>query len=195
VPRKPSPATIVAITALVVALGGTAIAASRYIITNTSQIKPSVVNALRGLTVVARPRSLATVTTGSQPVSVPLGGNDWTQRPGEQELLTAQATITLPASSGCREGRGPEANLWGQVKVTAGALKALFQPLVRPSPVGRTLRTINLLSPALRVLPESAMPTIHHAAVTFYDTCGRGGGIATEHFTINSVSIDAIGLH
>jgi hypothetical protein len=43
---KPSPATIIACMALFVALGGTAIAASHYVITSTSQIKPSVRSAL-----------------------------------------------------------------------------------------------------------------------------------------------------
>jgi hypothetical protein len=45
-PRKPSPALVVACLALFVALGGTAIAASHYVITSTSQIKPSVRSAL-----------------------------------------------------------------------------------------------------------------------------------------------------
>jgi hypothetical protein len=43
--RRPSPAVIIAIVALVMALGGSAVAASRYIITSTSQIKPSVLRA------------------------------------------------------------------------------------------------------------------------------------------------------
>jgi hypothetical protein len=45
---KPSPAMIVAIVALVVALGGTAVAAKHYLITSTKQIKPSVLKRLRG---------------------------------------------------------------------------------------------------------------------------------------------------
>ncbi len=48
--RKPSPTGIVAIAALVLALGGTAIAASRYVITSTSQIKPTVLAKLKGTT-------------------------------------------------------------------------------------------------------------------------------------------------
>jgi hypothetical protein len=44
--RKPSPALVVACLALFVALSGTAIAASRYIITSTSQIMPSVRSAI-----------------------------------------------------------------------------------------------------------------------------------------------------
>jgi hypothetical protein len=46
--RKPSPATIIAMLALFVALSGSAIAASDYLITSTRQIKPSVLRALRG---------------------------------------------------------------------------------------------------------------------------------------------------
>jgi hypothetical protein len=44
--HKPSPALIVAVLALVVALGGTAMAAGRYVITNTNQIKPNVLKTL-----------------------------------------------------------------------------------------------------------------------------------------------------
>jgi hypothetical protein len=44
--HRPSPATAIALLALFVALGGTAIAASRYVITRTSQIKPSVLSAV-----------------------------------------------------------------------------------------------------------------------------------------------------
>ena len=46
--RRPSPASIIASLALFVALGGTAIAARHYLITSTSQIKPSVLKELRG---------------------------------------------------------------------------------------------------------------------------------------------------
>src|SRR5262245_15974853 len=44
---RPSPALIVAVIALVVALGGTAFAAKKYVITKTTQIKPRVLAQLR----------------------------------------------------------------------------------------------------------------------------------------------------
>ena len=44
--RKPSPALLVASLALFVALGGTGLAASRYVITRTSQIKPAVLRTI-----------------------------------------------------------------------------------------------------------------------------------------------------
>jgi hypothetical protein len=47
-PRRPSPTFAVAILALFIALGGTAAAATHFIITSTSQIKPSVLKELRG---------------------------------------------------------------------------------------------------------------------------------------------------
>lgn len=46
--RKLTPATIISLVALFVSLGGTGWAASRWLITSTSQIKPSVRHALRG---------------------------------------------------------------------------------------------------------------------------------------------------
>ncbi len=46
--RRPSSGIVVAVLALFFALGGSAIAARHYLITSTSQIKPSVLKALRG---------------------------------------------------------------------------------------------------------------------------------------------------
>ncbi|MCW2992123.1 MAG: hypothetical protein JWM73_2717, partial [Solirubrobacterales bacterium] len=46
--RKPSPAMAVAMVSLFVALGGSALAASHYLITSTKQISPKVRTALKG---------------------------------------------------------------------------------------------------------------------------------------------------
>jgi hypothetical protein len=46
--RRPSPALVVASVALFFSLGGVGLAASHYLITSTSQIKPSVLRELRG---------------------------------------------------------------------------------------------------------------------------------------------------
>src|SRR3954454_7631580 len=45
--RRPSPALVVAVLALVVAFGGTAVAAKKYIITKTTQISPKVLTQLK----------------------------------------------------------------------------------------------------------------------------------------------------
>ena len=47
-PRRPSPTTVIALLALFFVLGGTAVAAKHYLITSTSQIKPSVLTKLKG---------------------------------------------------------------------------------------------------------------------------------------------------
>jgi Collagen triple helix repeat (20 copies) len=46
--RRPSPTIVIAVLALFFALGGTAVATSHYLLTSTSQIKPSVLKKLRG---------------------------------------------------------------------------------------------------------------------------------------------------
>jgi hypothetical protein len=56
--RKPSPSSVVAVVALFFALGGSAIAARHYLITSTSQIKPSVLKKLRGKAGLAGARGL-----------------------------------------------------------------------------------------------------------------------------------------
>jgi hypothetical protein len=119
--RKPSPGLVIACLALVVALGGTAIAASRYIITSSSQIKPSVLRELRGdasaarvaskgaKAVVARARSVGVVKSVTEPASTedPLTGATWTQGADEVEQLVGQTTVTTPALANCRtSGRG-----------------------------------------------------------------------------------------
>jgi hypothetical protein len=48
--RRPSPPLAVSVVALVVALGGTAFAAKKYVITSTRQISPKVLQQLRGRT-------------------------------------------------------------------------------------------------------------------------------------------------
>lgn len=47
-PRRPSLPTVLSSLALFIALGGTGLAANHYLITSTSQIKPSVLDQLRG---------------------------------------------------------------------------------------------------------------------------------------------------
>ena len=46
--KRPSPATIIASTALFFSLAGTGLAANHYLITSTKQIKPGVLSSLRG---------------------------------------------------------------------------------------------------------------------------------------------------
>lgn len=67
--RRPSLPTVLGLLALFFALGGTAIAAKHYIITSTSQIKPNVLNQLRG----KRGPAGANGTNGAQGAQGPAG--------------------------------------------------------------------------------------------------------------------------
>jgi hypothetical protein len=59
--KRPSPATAIASVALFFSLGGVSLAASKYLITSTSQIKPSVLKSLHGEQGPQGPRGVAGV--------------------------------------------------------------------------------------------------------------------------------------
>src|SRR2546423_10743305 len=83
--RRPSTASIIAVVALFFALGGSAVA-SHFLITNTSQIKPSVLKKLRGRTGRAGPRGPAGVkgATGATGATGPAGLNGKEGPPGPE---------------------------------------------------------------------------------------------------------------
>jgi hypothetical protein len=118
---KPSPTTAIAIAALFVGLGGTALAASRYIITSTSQIKPSVLRELRaGAAHAAEVKLAASGAHGivaraklSAPMaleehhaqSVSLAGATWTQHAEETQAIAGGFfTVTMPSQT-CEQMR------------------------------------------------------------------------------------------
>jgi hypothetical protein len=70
--RKPSVTGVIAVLALVFALGGTAAAATHFLITSTNQIKPSVLAKLRGAKGSTGAKG-ATGAPGSQGPSGPIG--------------------------------------------------------------------------------------------------------------------------
>lgn len=81
--RKPSPGVVIAALALFFALGGTAIAARRYLITSESQIKPSVLKALHGIAGPAGATGPAG-TTGAAGPTGPTGSTGPTGPTGPQ---------------------------------------------------------------------------------------------------------------
>jgi hypothetical protein len=103
---RPSSATIIASIALFFALGGTAIAAKHYLITSTSQIKPSVLTKLKG-------------HAGKQGPAGPTGATGAT---GAQGATGGQGPA---GAEGPRGPEGPGAVLVN-VSVEVGSTKALF---------------------------------------------------------------------
>ena len=71
--RQPSATTAIALLALFFALGGTAVAARHYLITSTSQIKPSVLRQLMGAPGLAQGTPGAAGPTGPQGPAGPTG--------------------------------------------------------------------------------------------------------------------------
>jgi hypothetical protein len=86
--RRPSPTSIIASLALFFALGGTAVAASHYVITSSSQIKPTVLSKLKGK---PGPQGAAG-PAGSQGATGPQGPAG----PAGPTSLSALTTITGP---------------------------------------------------------------------------------------------------
>src|SRR4051795_10940053 len=105
--RRPSPALAVSVVALVVALGGTAFAAKKYVVTSTKQISPKVLQQLRGRTGPMGPTGLqgprgTDGTAGPAGSDGPAGPSNIVSatRKGPLILNGTTATLTaLPAGS------------------------------------------------------------------------------------------------
>lgn len=93
----PSPTTIIAALALFFALGGSAIAANHYLITSTSQIKPSVLSKLHGHAGVEGPQGTVGVAgaNGSNGAPGPQGpqGSQGPQGPSGGGALSPLTTV------------------------------------------------------------------------------------------------------
>lgn len=100
--HRPSPAIVLAALALLFSLGGTALAAGHYLITSTSQIKPSVLRQLHGA-VGATGATGARGAAGATGQQGPVGSTGPQGPPGTSATAlwaTVSSTGTLTASSG-----------------------------------------------------------------------------------------------
>lgn len=201
----------IALVALVFAITGTGIAASRYVLTSTTQIKPSVLNALArqaritstrqiapnllrelgapGKNVIVRARSTGPVTTATtQPgVAVPMSRATWTQYPEETDQFAGQYTVSLPSTEQC--GLFPPGTKRDHHFVTLGIQfapneYALESSISTGSQPGTNTQTFELTS-----FFEPGKPVSHTLRVVAWDDCTTG-----VHATVDSASIDVIGV-
>src|ERR1700733_34788 len=215
--NRPSPAIVVAFLALLVALGGTALAAKQYVITSTAQIRPSILTELERThqrahiastepahLIVAHANTVGAVLAGQEatPVKDPLAGSTWTQGANELDQITGQATITAGAHCG---GTAGAVTVEARVPGWAGNT---YQEGLRHEAVLNTdsigngpsgafkpgeTRTFGLTPPeSLNVsswqLFQPSVSTSRSVTVWVFDR-----GCTEGHFTIDSVSLDVLG--
>jgi hypothetical protein len=199
--RKPSPTMIVAAAALVLSLGGTAIAASHYIITSTDQIKPSVLRRLGGpraetsvaktpkgpKAVIARIRSSESFTISEDAsVNVPLTGNTWTQAAGQVNALIGAVSITPPSET-CG-GLSTNVEVDGlQAAGNLGVTNASAHPIEWWTSLGGSSKP-----QADLWLMEPTVATSHTLTMHMTYACHFESPVGS--YKINSVAIDVIGL-
>ncbi|MFZ0089478.1 MAG: hypothetical protein WAL63_08230 [Solirubrobacteraceae bacterium] len=113
-----SPATAIAAVALFFSLGGAGLAASRYVVTSTSQIKPSVLDALRHSAASHRPSGPGAPSgpRGPQGPAGPPGTAGTTGRagppgsPGPSGETGSRGQIGPPGTPGPQGPQGPQGN-------------------------------------------------------------------------------------
>jgi hypothetical protein len=208
-PKRPSPASIIATIALFVALGGTGLAASRYIITSTSQIKPSVLSELGGEAqfakvatqgahaIVARVRIGAPFQTVSEPEggAVPLTGATWSQHGEELNQIIGQVTYTRPSEATCQTNGTPIFKLWLSGVKQPAALGQLIDSEAEGASATQTrwIYWYGDFGYGFELLFEPGKNIIRTITARAGDECNLGqhtGG----HFTIDSISVDVLGF-
>lgn len=199
---------VIAIVALVFAMTGTGIAASRYLITSSSQIKPSVrreleasavaaANAKKGAkAIVARLSSTGPVSVPDiGEVPVPLAGSSWTQHPEELQEVVMHATITSPPQESCTS-TGDVSISAAVDGLSAGGLNTALANEGATESLTETLRfTSGQVGPfsggaSTAWLFEPGQTTTRTLALKASANCAGKGGL----FKIDSVAVDVVGV-
>jgi hypothetical protein len=145
----PSPAMVVALLALFVAMGGSALAMNHYLINSTKQINPKVLTKLK----VAGPRGLAGLpgSTGATGSTGPAGAPGAPGTPGAN--LTAETPLpsgqsesgTFSAGGGADTGYEYEAGKFGFGFIGTGI--TYVQPLATAIPDGNVIEVTGTSAP------------------------------------------------
>jgi hypothetical protein len=151
-----------------------------------------------GSSVIARVRSVGPVKTPTEPTlaSVSLTGATWTQKAEELDHIIGQISLTTPSVTECTVGLGgSEAQMrWsvlldGTVIMSALGAEDFNGPKTLTIPISG-----GNSNNASEWVYEPGKSTSHTLTVEAKDECGVNGGKASGHYTINSVSIDVIGI-
>ncbi len=165
-PKKPSPAFVVAMLALILALGGTAAASIKLAASGAHAV-------------VARARSVGPVTAAVSPIEDPLTGAMWKQGAEELQQITGRVVVTATATACTETGRDII-----QIEDSDEPVEA-----IRPGGFGKGSPTTITFPFTVRFLFEPGTVTNHTLTVRAFNGCPTEGD-----FTINSASIDVVGL-
>lgn len=209
--RRPSPALVVACLAVIVALAGTAVAAEQYVITSTSQIKPSVLKELQGLratahaavvepprTIVAHDSSLGPVETAEPhvPVADPLVPVTWTQETNELDGFAGVAEVAI--GPGCEASAKAHINVSvpGWTGETSGSLHSevvlVGEAVNQPPEVAKRGEVIKTDLTGLDGTAWTLFAPGKATTRTLTATVENNGNVGC-HFTVDHISIDVIG--
>jgi hypothetical protein len=195
----------VAIVALVFAMTGTGIAASRYIITRASQIKPSARSELLSQAeaaavakkgahaVVARARfsGEALSVSSMEGASVPLSGAAWTQSFEEvDQLVSGGATVTAPGKAECPHGGGFPAQGQLQVYLDGHSVAGAGFGTGEGPRTFTTSLSFQGFNGNMDQIYEPGTATKHTLEARMSDSCEGG----TEHFVLRNLSMDVLGF-
>jgi len=129
-----------------------------------------------------------------------LTGSTWEQGPEELDQLIRQIDATIPSrvegEPNCSAGSGGSAGTAHIAVLLDGSpVATVVAHKVEPSKGSRVVYPIEWSTPAGGAwLYEPGEAAWHTLSVEAQDNCGPGEGFATARFTINSVSIDVIGI-
>lgn len=191
--RRVSPSMAVALLALFVALGGTGIAASHYLLTSTKQIKPSVLRKLRragprgpegpvgpqGVTGAPGPNNLSALTTvraGTTFVPPETVGSSVATCPAGQRAVSGGGTSGIAGIATSLMEANHQS--WFVIVVNRGIIAAEIEAVVQCAGVGqavtakrRPVRHPDLIRALGRA--QSALRTEQNAAISWASTSSR----------------------
>ena len=202
---RPSSATIIACLALFFALGGTAIAAKHYLITSTSQIKPSVLTKLKGHPGKQGPAGPtgATGATGAQGVTGGQGpaGAEGPQGPEGPGAVLVNVSVEV--------GSSKPLFTYGGISLQAGCLEEGGKAVVEVQAKGIQLEAdgTQTVTVAQSTTTESQPQAVNFAvgeSPTYYtlsraeftlEALKKNYAIASDQFTVVPAGTGALPFH